>query len=113
MDKNLDIRVKGNNPRFADQKCTPDVLCFIVESIVHLNKDVFTRDDIWSSKIFNDYTVLTFGKPKANNLNASNEYDKFISQPLDLLAYAGVISKDSKARPAIFTIIDNKVLEYI
>jgi hypothetical protein len=31
--KNLDIRIKGNNPRFTDQKCTPDVICFIAKRL--------------------------------------------------------------------------------
>ncbi|MCL1785879.1 MAG: hypothetical protein FWG39_01870 [Alphaproteobacteria bacterium] len=112
-DKNLDIRVKGNNPRFVDQKCTPDVLCFIAECAINLNQKAFMVGDIWDSKVFNDYSVLTFGKPQPDNPAARNEYDKFIAQPLDLLAYAGVLEKDSSTRPTTFRILDENMLEYI
>jgi len=112
-DKNLDIRVKGNNPRFIDQKCTPDVICFIAECITFLNKETFTRNDIWNSKIFNDCAVLTFGKPKPSNPNAKNEYDKFISQPLDLLSYAGVLEKNSTTSFISFKILDKNILEFL
>ena len=90
---NLDIRIKGNNPRFIDQKCTPDVLSFIADCIINLGKDRFIRDDIWNLEYFKKNAVLIFNKPSPSNSKVSNEYDKFISQPLDLLSYAGLLIK--------------------
>lgn len=112
---NLDIRVRGNNPRFIDQKCTPDVLSFIADCIINLNKDEFVRDDIWDLEYFKKNAVLIFNKPSPNNSKVSNEYDKFISQPLDLLSYAGILFKDKVGNKNRFKVNDNTkdILEYI
>ena len=75
---NLDIRVKGNNPRFIDQKCTPDVLSFIADCIINLNKDEFVRDDIWMLPYFLKNAVFIFNKPSPNNPTTGSEYDKLI-----------------------------------
>ena len=46
----LDIRIKGNNPRSFDQKVQPDILYIIAKCILKYckntskNKDEFTRD---------------------------------------------------------------------
>ena len=111
----LDIRTKGNNPRFIDQKCTPDVLSFIADCIINLNKDEFVRDDIWELEYFKKNAVLIFNKPSPNNSKVSNEYDKFISQPLDLLSYAGILFKDKVGNKNRFKVNDNTkdILEYI
>lgn len=114
-DINLDIRIKGNNPRFIDQKCTPDVLSFIADSIINLDKEEFIRDDIWTLDYFKKNAVLIFNKPSPNNSKVSNEYDKFISQPLDLLSYAGILVKNKVGNKNKFTINNDTrdILEYI
>ncbi len=50
----LDVR-KSNDARFMDQKCTPDVVCFIADSVINTVIDVkktFTVNDIWESQYF-------------------------------------------------------------
>ncbi|MDY4819311.1 MAG: hypothetical protein SO206_03535 [Bacilli bacterium] len=112
---NLDIRVKGNNPRFIDQKCTPDVLSFIADCIINLDKDKFIRDDIWNLEYFKKNAVLIFNKPSPSNVKVSNEYDKFISQPLDLLSYAGILIKNKSGNKNEFKLNNDTldILEYI
>ena len=34
----LDVR-KSHDARFMDQKCTPDVVCFIADCLINLNRD--------------------------------------------------------------------------
>ena len=112
---NLDIRIKGNNPRFIDQKCTPDVLSFIADCIINLNKDEFIRDDIWRFQYFLKNAVLIFNKPSPKNPTTGSEYDKLILQPLDLLSYAGLLTKSKQKRKNIFKINQDTrdILEYI
>lgn len=112
---NLDIRVKGNNPHFIDQKCTPDVLSFIADCIINLNKDEFVRDDIWTFPYFLKNAVFIFNKPSPNNPTTGSEYDKLILQPLDLFAYAGLLTKNKQGRKNIFKVNKNTldILEYI
>lgn len=112
---NLDIRIKGNNPRFIDQKCTPDVLSFITDCIINLNKEEFTRDDIWEFPYFLKNAVLIFNKPSPKNPTTNSEYDKLILQPLDLLSYAGLLVKDKRGRKNVFKINRDTqdILEYI
>ena len=114
-DINLDIRIKGNNPRFIDQKCTPDILSFIADCIINLNMDEFTCNDIWNFQYFIKNAVLIFNKPSPNNSTTNNEYDKLISQPLDLFSYAGLLFKNKKGIKNIFKINQNTrdILEYI
>lgn len=111
--QNLDIREKGNNPRFVDQKCTPDVLSFIADCIVNLNKNDFNSKDIWNMKMFESYSQIIFGKPSSSSSSTKNEYDKFISQPLDLLSYAGILSKSKVSGKNSFKIKHVSILEYI
>lgn len=85
----LDVR-KSGDARFADQKCTPDVVCFIADCILNIVKPdhTFTVSDIWDSQYFIKNAVAVFGKPIPTNPTARHEYDKFIQQPLRLLGYA-------------------------
>ncbi|MBO4556449.1 MAG: hypothetical protein J5706_06775 [Elusimicrobiales bacterium] len=109
----LDIRKNKNNPRFLDQKCTPDVLSFIADCVLQSGKESFTWKDIWKSSYFVKNASFIFGKPSPENENTKNEYDKFISQPLDLLAYSGVISKNKKGQHNIFHIESKEMLEAV
>ena len=98
-DSDLDIR-KSNYSRFIDQKVTPDVLCFIADCVDNLVASQvgkkFTTRDIWDSMYFKKNVEIFFKKPSADNKNASNEYDKFISQPLRMLNYAGVLESEKR-----------------
>lgn len=111
----LDVR-KSGDARFMDQKCTPDVLCFIADCIANVictpNKE-FVVKDIWNSQYFIRNARALFGKPLATSETARHEYDKFIQQPLRLLAYAHVLSIKKKGNSNVFTISNMEILEYI
>ncbi len=49
----LDVR-KTNDARFVDQKCTPDIICFIADCILNIvdYTKPFTVKDIWDSPYF-------------------------------------------------------------
>lgn len=111
--QNLDIRQKGNNPRFLDQKCTPDVVSFVADCICQTGKTEFNRNDIWRSDYFIKNASFIFGKPSPKNQTANHEYDKLILQPLDLLAYAGVLSKKKVGLQNYFSVLDMKILELV
>ena len=113
LDKqDLDIRKKGNNPRFLDQKCTPDVIWFIA-TMIQEAKNPFTRFDIQNKESFGKLVAYFFGKPSSKNQNLTNEYDKFITQILEMFAYAGILEKTQKSRKNFFKIKEKKVLKYI
>lgn len=114
--RNYDIRVK-QDARFMDQKCTPDVVCIIADCIINLresepNKE-FTVQDIWDSLYFIKNVKAIFNKPSATNPTTKSEYDKFIQQPLRLLAYAGVLNMKKIGRTNYYNIASLSVLEYI
>lgn len=114
--KNYDVRV-SNNGRFTDQKCTPDILNAVSDSILHFceaaKKNDFTIRDIWSSNYANDVMTKLFHKPDVSNPGAANEYDKVFSQPIKLLEYSGVISVLDSGRPVRYGIKNEEVLQYI
>ncbi|MBG6112215.1 hypothetical protein IWX84_003118 [Flavobacterium sp. CG_9.10] len=112
----LDVR-KSGDARFMDQKCTPDVVCIIADCIINLresepNKE-FTVQDIWDSQYFIKNVKAIFNKPSATNPTTKSEYDKFIQQPLRLLAYAHVLHIEKKGNRNFYKISNLSVLEYI
>lgn len=88
-----DIRV-SKNARWIDQKCTPDVVRFIADCIYEINKHktTFTVRDLWNSDYADYYVKKFFNKPKTSEPYSKNEYDKFFSQPLNLLNYMGILN---------------------
>jgi hypothetical protein len=114
--KNYDIR-KSRDARFMDQKCTPDVVCIIADCIINLRESEhekeFTVQDIWDSQYFIKNVKAIFNKPTATNLTTRSEYDKFIQQPLRLLAYAGVLEIEKRGTKNYYKVSDLSVLEYI
>lgn len=109
----LDIR-KTNDARFMDQKCTPDVVCFISDCVLNTvqpNK-CFVVNDIWHSQYFIKNTNAIFNKPLPTNPKAKSEYDKFIQQPLRMLAYAQVL-EITKGRQNVYRIKNEEILDYI
>jgi hypothetical protein len=114
---NFDIRV-SNDARWIDQKCTPDVTCFLSDCVLNFasenhEQEYFTVEDIWKSDYFSSNVQAMWGKPNVNNPKAANEYDKFINQPLKMLSYAKVLSCVKKGVKNYFKINDNLILEYI
>lgn len=110
--QNLDIRQRGKNPasRFIDQKVTPDVLSGICNCILSLNRDIFISKDIWNSESFYEMVTLFFGKEAPDNQYLSNEYDKFISQSINMLNFSGIIEFISKKSNSNQFQIKNKIL---
>lgn len=110
-----DIRKTGN-ARWIDQKCTPDVLWSISDFItnyVDTIKEEFTVRDIWNSEYAKETIDATFSKPNTDEKKAENEYDKFFSQPLNMLCYAHIITDISQTKSHLYKIENREVLDYI
>ena len=111
--KDLDIR-KSHNARFFDQKVQPDVLSAVGESIIYCLDDItnsFSVNDIRYCDYSNELVTEIFNKPEIKK--ASNEYDKFFSQPLKMLAYAGLIKESKRGRENIYLVVEKDIIEYI
>ena len=109
----LDVR-KSGDARFMDQKCTPDVVCFIADCLMNLNpQGEFTVQDVWDMPYFIKSASAIFGKPNPKNASARHEYDKFIQQPLRMLAYAHILGIEKRGNANYYTIENVNILEYI
>lgn len=113
LDLDLDIR-KKNIGTFMDQKVTPDVVSGVAECILeylNVNPEPFTINDIRYFDYSNTLVKEVFNKPDVQK--AENEYDKFFSQPIKMLSYAGVLNEDLSKRPYKYTVNNKAVLEYV
>ena len=110
----LDIR-KSHDARFVDQKCTPDIVCFLADCILNISAShpTFTANDIWQSQYFKHNCRIVFNKPYADDERAKNEYNKWFSQPLKLFHTAGILSADFSTRPTSYSIKNEELLDYI
>lgn len=109
----LDVRKSGDS-RFMDQKCTPDVVCFIADCIMNLDpQGEFVVQDIWDMQYFVKNASAIFGKPSPKNVTAKHEYDKFIQQPLRMLAYAHVLGMEKRGTVNHYWIANQEILDYI
>lgn len=109
----LDIRKTGD-ARFMDQKCTPDVVCFIADCILNLNPEgAFTVQEIWDMPYFIKNASAIFGKPSPKEKTAHSEYDKFIQQPLRMLAYAHVLTIEKHGTLNYYRINNLEIIDYI
>lgn len=109
----LDVR-KSHDARFMDQKCTPDVVCFIADCLTNLNpQDEFLVQDVWDMQYFVKNASAIFGKPSPKNKTARHEYDKFIQQPLRMLAYAHILKVEKKGGTNYYVIENWDILDYI
>ena len=98
-----------------DQKCTPDVVCFIADCVINtiqLNQN-FVVSDIWDSQYFIKNTRAIFNKPWATDRKAQHEYDKFIQQPLKMLAYARILEVKKNGNQNVYKIKNEEILDYI
>lgn len=110
-----DIR-KSGSARWIDQKCTPDVLWSISDFIVNYVDNVkedFTVRDIWNSDYAKETIDATFLKPDTDEKKAENEYDKFFSQPLNMLCYAHVLIDVSATKSHLYKVENRDALDYI
>lgn len=115
--RDYDIR-KSHSARWIDQKCTCDVLSIIADCILeYTNYDTqveFCISDIWNSPYTKENVLAIFAKPDTDSQFARNEYDKFFSQPINLLAYSGILGFERKnGNTNIFTIENLALLEFI
>lgn len=112
-----DLR-KSNNGRWIDQKCTPDVISIIADCIVNYNYDAnnfveFSARDIWQYRYAEENIRDIFNKPRTTEVVSKNEYDKFFSQPLEMLANAKILNKFKRGNRNIYTVNNIDILEYI
>lgn len=110
----FDIR-KSHNARFVDQKCTPDIVCFMADCVMNMvaTKPEFVINDIWETQYFIQNTRVVFNKPWANDKKAYNEYNKVLSQPLKLLAYARILNVEMVGGTLTFSVANENLLDYI
>ena len=110
----LDVR-KSQDARFMDQKCTPDVVCFIADCIINTIgvDNEFTVSNIWDAQYFIKNARAIFNKPLPTNPKARHEYDKFIQQPLRMLAYAHVLEIEKRSGTNYYRIANLDILDYI
>lgn len=114
---NYDVRI-SRNARWIDQKCTPDVVEIISDCILNYigerSDDVeFMSKDIWNEKYSVDIIADLFKKPSPDNSEASNEYDKFFQQPMELLAYSGILNKRKDGNRNVYSVVEKGLLRYI
>ena len=76
-------------------------------------KEEFTVRDIWNSEYAKKTIDATFSKPNTDEKKAENEYDKFFSQPLNMLCYAHVITDISQTKSHLYRIANREILDYI
>lgn len=109
----LDVR-KSGDARFMDQKCTPDVVCFIADCLINLDpQGQFTVQDVWNMQYFIKNASAIFGKPSPKNESARREYDKFIQQPLRMLAYAHVLEIKKCGGINFYRVVNYDILDYV
>lgn len=112
--KDYDIR-KTNDARFMDQKVTPDVLSCVSECIIRflckdINKSFYIKDiqDLdYSHYIVRDI----FNKPEIES--ATNEYNKFFSQPIKMLSYSGILLESKHKNRNVYRVKYFYILEKI
>jgi len=118
LDKyDYDIRKTGNG-RWIDQKCTPDVLSIVADCVHNYINDNgiyerFTSKDIWHSEYTESFVEQIFSKPNTKHEKTTNEYDKFFSQPLELLAHARILKKSKIGRSNYYRADNLRLLEFI
>ena len=110
----LDVRIT-KNARFSDQKCTPDIVCFIADCIVNTDckNRVFGVQDLWDTDYFCENMQAIFCKPAPTDERARHEYDKVLAQPLKLLGYAQVLTVIYEGRKLRFEVHDMDMLEWL
>ena len=110
----FDIRI-NHDARFVDQKCTPDIVCFIADCILNTScsNKKFSIYDLWDEPYFVQNCKVIFGKPSPSNPKARNEYNKVLSQPLKLLSYSHVLDCENDGKKSYFKVRDSEMLEFI
>jgi len=114
--RNYDLRISGNG-RWIDQKCAADVVTVVADCIMNYGfaheGEFFTTPDVWHYEYTVENVEAIFRKPGVERIEAKNEYDKFFQQPMEMLAYAGVLKKQKRGSRNYYAIADSGVLEYV
>lgn len=114
--KNYDVRISGN-ARWMDQKCTADVILIIADCILqhtgYNTETEFTVSNIWQDQYTKDNVEAIFLKPNLDSDMANNEYDKYFSQPINLLEYSGVLLDIGRNSRHKYKINNLELLEFI
>ena len=111
----LDLKIRGGNPRYFDQKVQPDVVEIISQCIKEFSKKkhFFTINDIWNNEFSENLIFEYFNKPKATDKKAENEYDKFFAQPICFLTFFGILHREKKGNKYYHTVLKPDILDYI
>lgn len=113
---NYDLRVSGNG-RWIDQKCAADVITVVADCILNYGlehaEDFFTTKDVWHYQYTIENVEAIFRKPGVERSEAKSEYDKFFQQPMEMLAYAGLLKKEKRGNRNYYQIADYEVLEFV
>lgn len=117
----LDLDIRKQAPgysRFMDQKVTPDVLRFVAECILaYTGKNpgrVFSAPEIEHSRYFIKNVTREFSKPPPGEKSTDSEYDKWPSQIIQALRFAGIIKEQGRLGRAVgYVIAKPDILEYI
>ena len=117
-EQKLKESIKRSSPdgaRWFDQKVTYDNF-FVIANTVNLaiqsDETWFNRQDIQKSHFLEQQMKREYGKPATSDVMAANEYDKFISQNLNVLACAGILNSEKK-RSRMYSIADRELLQSI
>jgi hypothetical protein len=113
--QDLDVRI-SHNARWLDQKCTPDLVSVVADCVLqseHAQTGLFVAKNIWLSDYTQKYIPALFKKPKVTETLARSEYDKFFAQPLELLAYSGVLRKEKRKKRNYYAIANKPLLAFI
>lgn len=106
---------RAGGVRWFDQKVTYDNLAQVASAVLYRDKkkDAFSRSDIQQCLSLNDALTRKYGKPSLTDENAQNEYDKFITQNLNVLAYAGVLSSEMRGGKRLYEVKEPDIIRDI
>ena len=115
-ERNYDLRLSGNG-RWLDQKCAADLVTVVADCILNYGlehqEEFFATPDVWHSRYTVENVEAIFRKPGVESSSAKNEYDKFFQQPMEMLAYAGVLRKEKRNSRNFYAIEQYDILEYL
>jgi len=102
---------------WIDQKCTADVITMVADCIMqfaeHSESIEFSSVDVWHNTYTVENVESVFKKPNPDATRARNEYDKFFQQPMEMMAYAGILEKKKQKNRNFYTVSDMEMLEYL
>lgn len=78
-----------------------------------VTKPNFVIKDIWETQYFIQNCRVIFNKPWANDKKAGSEYNKVLSQPLKLLAYARILNVKKNKGELTFSVNNEELLDFI